>query len=592
MSLAEIGNQSRTGDYGGVKHAVASLSPALFLLLAFFWIPLAGTVLASFRRAGEWDLGAYRELTGGAFPSILAATVGDSAAVTIACVVLGSIAAYALARMESRWVSILLVIVTVPLFVSSLIRSYAWVAILGNRGMINQFLLATGSIDRPIKLAYTQIGMIVAMIQVQLPMFILPAYSVMRRIDPRIRRAAQSLGADPITAFVTTFLPPAAPGVAVAAVLVFIGSLGFFETPALLGPPGAYLISQSIEVRVNSLGDQPGAAAQAIVLLILTMLMLGIATVPARRSMGERDVGPRSGSTQFRRRTLVAAFERAARVLAPWRWAIVGPLASFVLALSVMPLVILFPLAFSAASYLSFPPESYSIRWFVDYFASRERIAGTVYSFQLAFTAALVATVAGTVAVLSFDKLPIRVRIGVMGLAAAPLIVSPMVLAVSVYNIAAWLGLLGTPASFVGTYALMGLPYPILIVTAALFRLDPALSRAATSLGARPFAVLRTVTLPLLSSAVASAFLFAFVTAFNDLSVSLFLSSSTMRTLPLLMWDELRQEITPRLAVVAVVVLVVGGAFCAVTSSLRSLIIHRRKRRFGSRAALASCRSI
>lgn len=570
-----VGGHSRTSG-----SAVMSLLPALLLLFGFFWLPLMGTVLDSLRSSDGWSLAAYGQLADDAFPKILIATVLDSAIVTAACVVLGLPVAYTLARLESRWVSVLLVAVTVPLFVSSLIRSYSWVAILGNRGLVNQAMLWLGLTERPIKLAYTQAGMIAAMVQVQLPLFILPAYSVMRRIDPRIRRAAQSLGADPITAFITTFLPLALPGIAVSALLVFIGSLGFFETPALLGPPGAYLISQSIEVRINSLGDHAGAAAQAIVLLIITFLLLILAIAPARRSLGlggntSRKIGWRR-PWQMR---LLTDLEAVMRWLSPWRWIIAGPAVAAVLFLAVAPLVILIPLAFSAAPYLTFPPSSLSFRWFGGLVASGEWIDGMIFSAELAFGAGLMATVAGGLAVLSFAQLPARLRLAVMFAGTAPLIVSPMVLAVSVFYIAAWLGLLGTPMAFIGTYALMGLPYPLLIIAAAFLKLDPALQRAATSLGARPVVVLRTVTIPLLSAAVLSSFLFAFVVAFNDLSVSLFLSSSTMRTLPLLMWDELRQEITPRLAAVAVVVLGAGGLLCWAVNVLRSGLARRRHRR-------------
>lgn len=473
MVLASIEFRSGSGEKRLAKGASASLLPAASLLFAFFWMPLIGTLLDSLRANGGWGLDAYRQLLDYAFPKILLATVADSAVVTVTCALLGLPAAYALARMESRWVSVFLALATVPLFVSSLIRSYSWVAILGNRGLINEFLLWLGLIQRPIKLAYTQGGMIAAMVQVQLPLFILPAYSVMRRIDPRIRRAAQSLGADPIVAFLTAFLPLALPGIAVASVLVFIGSVGFFETPALLGPPGAYLVSQSIEVRVNSLGDQAGAAAQAIVLLVLTIFLIVLAIVPIRRHMRVRKAGRVSGVGWKRNwPTGVSTwFEAGTRWLAPWRWVVAAPAAAFVLLLSVIPLIVLFPLAFSAAPYLSFPPASYSLRWFTAYFANKEWIEGTIFSFELAFAAAVVATIAGGAAVLCFDALGSRLLAIVMLMGAAPLIVSPMVLAVSVYYIAAWLGLLGTPIAFIGTYAVMGLPYPILIIAAAFFKL-------------------------------------------------------------------------------------------------------------------------
>jgi putative spermidine/putrescine transport system permease protein len=555
-------------DTPATKGRAINLVPAAFLVIAFLWLPLITTVIDSLQTPTGWSLANYRQLAGETFPKILLATVGDSAGVTALCILLGVPTAYTLSRMEGRLVPVLLFALTIPLFVSSLIRSYSWVAILGNRGLLNQTFLALGLIERPIKMAYTQTGMFAAMVQVQLPLFVLPAYSVMRRVDPRVRRAAQSLGADPITAFFTVFLPLALPGIGVASLLVFIGSLGFFETPALLGPPGAYLVSQSIEVRVNSLGDQAGAAAQAIALLVLTLGLLGIAALARNLTSKQKDRRRVIGRTSLLARPLGSL----ARMIAPWRWLVVGSLAAAVVILTVLPLVILVPLSFSAASYLSFPPNTFSFRWFEAYVATPEWMHGTLLSIQFAAMAAAIATVAGGLSVLNLDALPRSLRSTALLMGTAPLVISPMVLSVSIFYIVARLGLIGSPLAFIGTYALMGLPFPVLIIGAALTKLDPALNRAAASLGARPVAILTTVTLPLLSAAVASAFLFAFVVGFNDLSVSLFLSSGTSRTLPLLMWDDVRQEITPRLAAVSVVVLLAGTTFWAVSTTLRKAL--------------------
>jgi ABC-type spermidine/putrescine transport system permease subunit II len=197
---------------------------------------------------------------------------------------------------------------------------------------------------------------------------------------------------------------------------------------------------------------------------------------------------------------------------------------------------------------------------------------GTLLSIQLAAIAAAIATVAGGLGVLNLGALPRRLRTTALLMGTAPLVISPMVLSVSIFYIVARLGFIGSPVAFIGTYALMGLPFPVLIIGAALTKLEPSLHRAAASLGARPVAVLTTVTLPLLSAAVASAFLFAFIVAFNDLSVSLFLSSESTRTLPLLMWDDVRQEITPRLAAVSVVVLLAGSTFWVIVTTLRKAL--------------------
>ncbi|WP_413711794.1 ABC transporter permease subunit [Rhizobium sp. Rhizsp82] len=561
-----------------------NLVPAALLIAAFLWIPLITTVISSLQAGSTWSGANYSSLFGDTFPKILLATLGDSAAVTLACLFLGVPTAYTLARVEGKIIAVILFALSIPLFVSSLIRSYSWVAILGNRGLLNQFLLYIGLIERPIKMAYTQTGMFAAMVQVQLPLFILPAYSVMRRIDPRVRRAAQSLGADPITAFFTAFLPLAMPGIGAASLLVFIGSLGFFETPAILGPPGAYLVSQSIEVRVNSLGDQGGAAAQAVVLLLLTVLLLSFTILLRKAVAGLK----RSLPFEAPRPRSKILLEKIARSASAWRWMIVGSLTTFVIVLTFLPLIILLPLSLSSASYLSFPPVGFSFRWFIAFFETDEWTKGTALSIQLAAAAAAIATFAGGLCVLNLGALPPRARSIALIVASAPLVISPMVLAVSIFYISALLGLIGNPVVFIGTYALMGLPFPVLIIGAALTKLDPALLRAAASLGAKPSTILKTVTLPLLSASVLSGFLFSFVVGFNDLSVSLFLSSGNTRTLPLLMWDDVRQEITPRLAAVSVVVLTAGTIFWLLAITLRHAVARRRADRLTSAVRAAA----
>jgi putative spermidine/putrescine transport system permease protein len=568
---------------GGAR--LLTLLPALLLMAGFFWAPLASTALASLRGPAGWSLEAYSRLVDGAFAPILLATLQDSALVTLGCLCLGLPTAYALTRINRRWLPLLLVVVIAPLLVSSLIRSYSWVAILGNQGLVNRALLALGLVDRPVKLVYTRLGMLIAMVQVQLPLFILPAFSVMRRIDRSLLRAARSLGADQIVAFVTVFLPLAWPGIAAAAILVFIGALGFFETPALLGPPGAYFLSQSIEARIDSLADQPGAAAQAIVLLGLVGLLALVAAALLRPAPARPWRAGGRSSQPFRQRWVLRVgelggwLERATRRLAPWRWALVGPVAAATLVLLALPLLVLLPLAFSAAPYLSFPPPGLSLRWIRRYLEDPDWTAATLFTLQVAAAAALLATAAGLAAVVGAARTGPRLRLAVQLAGVAPLVVSPMVLAVAIYGLAARVGLVGSPFAFAGSYALMGLPYAILVIGAAHRRLDPALPRAAVSLGAGPLAALLTVVMPLLAAAIASAFVFAFLAALNDLAVGLFLSSAAHRTLSVCMWDEVRQEITPRMAAVAVVLLGAGAALYGLGRLLGWRLAAARRRR-------------
>ena len=167
----------------------------------------------------------------------------------------------------------LMALVLVPFWTSAVIRSYAWLIMLQRRGVINETLMGMGVIGDPIRLTDTEFSLHLAMTQVMLPFMALPLINAMRGIDPNVMRAASVLGANPIRQFLTTYLPLSKPGIVAGCTLVFITSLGFYITPALLSSKGtmtAVLIAQ----QVSPLLDWPLASALATVLLVGTCLSL------------------------------------------------------------------------------------------------------------------------------------------------------------------------------------------------------------------------------------------------------------------------------------------------------------------------------
>jgi putative spermidine/putrescine transport system permease protein len=187
---------------------------------------------------------------------------------------LGVPTAYLLANLHGTWRNVLLVAVALPFLTSILIRTYAWMAILGRHGVVNRFLQATGLTDAPLRLMHNELGVYVGMVHVLLPFMILPVYSVMSGIDTRLLRAAASLGATPRRALVTVLLPLSLPGIASGALLVFLIAIGFFITPALLGGPKQVMISNLIEIQVMELLNWGFGSALAFVLLAATVVLM------------------------------------------------------------------------------------------------------------------------------------------------------------------------------------------------------------------------------------------------------------------------------------------------------------------------------
>jgi putative spermidine/putrescine transport system permease protein len=250
------------------------LAPALVFLGVFFVYPLVRMIALSFD-AREGPFAYYAAIVSSpVYMTVLALTFKMALGVTLCCVLLGVPTAYLLANLQGTWRNVLLVAVALPFLTSILIRTYAWMAILGRHGVVNRFLQSTGLTDEPLRLMHNELGVYVGMVHVLLPFMILPVYSVMSAIDRRLLRAAESLGASPRRALVTVLLPLALPGIASGALLVFLIAIGFYITPALLGGPKQVMISNLIEIQVIELLNWGFGAALAFVLLAATVVLM------------------------------------------------------------------------------------------------------------------------------------------------------------------------------------------------------------------------------------------------------------------------------------------------------------------------------
>jgi putative spermidine/putrescine transport system permease protein len=246
------------------------VAPAAALLLVVFVYPVFWLLLRSFSDP-VWGFQNFRILIDR--PVYLRAlwnTVVVSGTVTFFCLILGYPLAYTIAHAGPRLRRLLVFAVLIPFWTSLLVRTFAWMVLLQQKGLINQTLLQLGLIDRPLTLIYNRMGVIIGMVHILLPFMILPLYSVLTRIDPSYTSAAASLGASPVRNFLRVYLPLSLPGVLTGTVLVFVVGLGYYITPALLGGPGDTMIAQLIEAQVAEFGRWGLAGALALILLLGT----------------------------------------------------------------------------------------------------------------------------------------------------------------------------------------------------------------------------------------------------------------------------------------------------------------------------------
>lgn len=249
------------------------LLPPLVFVVVLFVVPLMQVIWGSFF-APDFTLAHYQRIVETpVYSQVLWRTLRVAALTTALCILLGYPAAVLLANVSPRTRNWLMLCVVVPFFLSMLIRNFVWMTLLQRSGVINRNLLEWGWITEPLPLMYNEFGMLVTMTNMLLPYTIFPILSSLLAISPDLRHASASLGANPFRCFATVTLPLSLPGVAAGGLLVFIVSLGFFITPALVGGPKQMMISNLIDFSVREVLNWPFAFALANLLLCVTLLL-------------------------------------------------------------------------------------------------------------------------------------------------------------------------------------------------------------------------------------------------------------------------------------------------------------------------------
>jgi ABC-type spermidine/putrescine transport system permease subunit I len=240
---------------------------------------------------GGFTLDNYRKmLSSGLTWTAMLVTLQLSAATLALCLVLGVPLAFALASTSQKTANRLMALILLPLWTSILVRTYGWLVLLRGDGLVNKSLVASGLVAEPLPLIYNFTGTLIGMVHFMLPLFILPTYAAMRDIDANTIRATSSMGASLWRAFWTVILPLSAGGIASGSIIVFIYTLGFFITPAILGGGKVSPIAVRME-RTLSTFQNWGAASSLGVLLLVLVALLATMIVVAMRLVRRKSTG-------------------------------------------------------------------------------------------------------------------------------------------------------------------------------------------------------------------------------------------------------------------------------------------------------------
>lgn len=254
------------------------------LILFFMIIPLLSSIFPTFFNEGQLDLGQYLAFFKDPYNrSVLFRTLRISFVVMIVCVILGIPTAYFIAGVDKKYKGMLMAMTLFPLLTNSVIRSFAWINILGKNGIINNFLVKIHLIEAPVNLLYTEFAIVIGSVYLFLPTMIMTLVGVMESIEPEILEAAETLGAHPLTVFRKIILPLALPGAIVGSILVFTGTLTAYTTPQLLGGNQKMVLSTLLYQKANTLGDWNAASILSFIMIVTTLLVMALLNWLAKR---------------------------------------------------------------------------------------------------------------------------------------------------------------------------------------------------------------------------------------------------------------------------------------------------------------------
>jgi ABC-type spermidine/putrescine transport system permease subunit I len=544
--------------------------PLVVLLLVMLVYPVGQLLLQSVHNNNGFSLNEYRRLFASpVYVDVLIITLKISLWTTFFSVLAAYPVAYLISILPTRSKNTVLFWVLLSFWTSFLVRTFAWVILLGRHGVINDFLMAIGVIDKPLGLLYNLGSVIVGMVHALMPLAVLTMLSVMENIDRNLPKAASTLGARPGTIFWKIYFPLSFPGVAAAALMVFVTAIGFFITPALLGGRHQTMITQLIIDQVLQALNWGFAGAISVLLLVVVIAVFLIYD----KLLGLSTMTDGGGKTKKKHQSkwVRAAGDTALTALAwmtdavihclPKRGKAAGgktgrPLGLWCVVIAILvflsaPTFLMIPLSFDASSGLTWPPHGFSMQWYHHMMQSTLWMQAIARSFIVAICTGFLSMLIGTPAAFLLVRGNFRGKPAMLAFVMLPLVVPRMILAVGLFYFFARIGLVGTTFGLVLGHTVVAVPYVVITMMAVLRNYDIRLDFAAQSLGARPGATLRFVTFPILAAGLMSSYLFAFATSFDELTIALFSSGGLSTTLPKQFWDEITMQISPVIAAVS-----------------------------------------
>jgi putative spermidine/putrescine transport system permease protein len=545
--------------------------PGIAFLILFLIVPTAQILSLSLidKTTGALTFAPFVKIwSGGPYLAVLATTFSVALWTTALCLGLGYPLAYWLCRKPPRQQRIAALFVLLPFWTSALVKNFSWLVLLGRNGIIAKITAWVGVAGGD-QLLFNRTTVIFAMTHTMLPLAVVTMLPVMNQIDRRLPMAASTLGANSAQAFWQVFCQLSMRGVAAAGLLVLVASLGFFITPALVGSPRDTMIGQLIILQINELQNwQLGSALAAILLISAIATCIAYDRIFGLSSVSGGSKGKAQPQGFVRRAGLAAArFAGAAFGGVEELWkrnirgvrggAILSVYAWTLIAALLVPIFAFVPMAFTASTFLSFPPQSFSVRWFEQFAASPLWLGAMTRSFAIGFATAAITVVIASLAALGVARTRSRFGGAAFLLFLAPMMVPSIVIAIALFYVFARMSLVATDLGIIIGHSVIAMPIVFVVMLATFKGHNWNLDAAASTLGAGRMQTFRLVTFPLVRNGLAVGFVTGFLQSFEELTIALFVGGGLKTTLPKQMWDGILLQVNPVIAAASVVVLLV-----------------------------------
>lgn len=566
------------------------ISPGLIILLIGFFIPIIMLFSLSFFKhipgSGLIDrtftFENYTRFADPYYLKVLLVTFRIALGTTILSLILGFPMALMINKARGVAKTVLLVVILTPLLTNVVARTLGLMIVLGRHGPINQVLAL---LDVPkFNFIPSEIGIIIGLTQVFMPYMILSINSVLSNIDFSLQEAARDLGSSATQAFWKVIFPLSVPGIIAGSLFVFLLSFSSYVTPRLLGGGQIMVMTMLIYQQATSLLNWPFAAAAALILLIFTIIIVTSYTkIAASGDLRQDDSKQTKGEisrklSHYKQalneiiysigasisrflekisvvRKISSPITRIFDYLRPFLSTL---LIIFIIIFIILPLPLVILSSFSASSMITFPPSGYSTKWYAGLLDRPEYIRSFLLSVRLASLSTVIALIAGTLASLGLSRYNFPGREFIRSIFLSPLMLPAVIVGIALLR---FLVEIRQTASFQGlliAHLVLTTAYVVRTVSSSLVGFDNTLHEAARDLGASAFHAFRTITLPLIKPGLIVAGIFAFITSFDETTVSIFITGGRTITLPVRIFSQLEFGLDPTVTAISSLLIVMA----------------------------------